>query len=299
MATGAAALVGMCSSRCRPGARSSHRSVAWSPTAPPATPSPAPAWTCTRARGRPGDTCTGADGRYAFDGLISTAADLRLKASAAGFAETWAPAAPDFANAAVSSLASGPVAQDIAVNGEVGALTGQIRDPLGQPASFVTVTVFTGANWQATTTSRTDGFYELANVPTGTYSIEFTRADMDPVWAQATVLVTAGATATANGQFTRQWGWPPPTTSSWDRPGRGRCLVTAVQVSAFNDLWQEVARTTSSDGTFRFEGLVAGGYRFRARRPAPSTSGGGARRRSLPHCGITSVASGYDGRSIC
>jgi hypothetical protein len=240
--------------------------------------------------------CVGADGRYAFNGLLSTASNLRLKANAPGFAETWAPAAPDFGNAAVLSIVSGPVAQEITLNGPVGTVAGQILDPGGEPASFVTVTLWSvSSTWTVSTTSRTDGGYVLANVPTGSYTVEFARSDLQNA-RRGTAVVASGATTTVDSQFETQIGIPLTryTVAGTVRDPAG-AFVTGVEISAFNDQWHEVARTISADGTFSLAGLIGIGYRFRARKPGyvdqwwtgGTTFGSGV--RYLPTNGLTPV----------
>ena len=81
-------------------------------------------------------TCTGTDGRYDVIALVTSAGNYKIKVTAPGHVEQWAPDEPTFRNALPIRLQpASPVVQDLALRTTAGAVAGRITDPEGQVPS--------------------------------------------------------------------------------------------------------------------------------------------------------------------
>lgn len=74
---------------------------------------------------------------------------------------------------------------------DAGAITGLATDPDGNLLSDVAVTAFAGDDEVTSTATAEDGTYELGNLPTGDYTVEFSLAGYEDV-SIADVALTAG-----------------------------------------------------------------------------------------------------------
>ena len=211
------------------------------------------------------EACTGGDGRYAFD-VLSTFTSVRLRVTAPGYGEMWAPDAPDFANATVSSLAAGPIAQNFALR--TTPCTGDSCPPscsswsLGQPVCSATADDGLPACWYAGPTrmssspGRADPLRPCRRRrPSRSYPARPTRAEttLELQWAGQRLNDATAAIHSQGCRRSHRYGWSTPPTTAPGVDGASALPVHVCRVQpgltrgrsrATNDLVTAVSSTT-------------------------------------------------------
>ncbi|SCG55220.1 MSCRAMM family protein [Micromonospora inositola] len=208
--------------------------------------------------------CADEQGRYTFSGLTRTI-QPRLRAQAAGHAELWWPAEPDYYNAdplRYPTDGSTTIEANLALLDAVGGFAGRITQPDGSPAYASEVTaVSTVGVWRAKAPTDSDGRYRLGNLPVGSYRLAIGPRGWDPTqWLPGTgnppvvtvFDVTPGATTTVDGRYLTTTGayeggvLTGTVTAATGAPVAGAC-VTAVSVYSGQE-----AATACTDATGRY-----------------------------------------------
>lgn len=128
-------------------------------------------------------TTTDPTGAYAIDN-IPMERSFRVRASAPGFAEVWAPEGPDFLNAREFQLLSSEMRVDVPLRRGSGTIRGRITDPAGAGvrATLGLHRPNVSSGWVAYT--RVDGTFELSNIPAGSYQVSVTTVGLGRQWAR-------------------------------------------------------------------------------------------------------------------
>ncbi|MEU5723288.1 carboxypeptidase-like regulatory domain-containing protein [Micromonospora sp. NPDC047738] len=226
--------------------------------------------------------CADEQGRYTFSGLTRTI-QPRLRGQAAGHAELWWPAEPDYYNAdqlRYPTDGSTTIKADLALTVAVGGFAGRITQPDGSPAyaSEVTAIAVGTAYWAAKAPTDSDGRYRLDNLPVGSYRLAIgPRGWASTQWLPgtgnppvATVFdVTPGATTTVDGRYlTANTAYEGGTlTGVVTRAATGApvaaACVTAVSVYSGQDA---ATACTDATGRYRLASLSTNlGYKLRVR----------------------------------
>jgi Carboxypeptidase regulatory-like domain len=220
-------------------------------------------------------TTSDAHGNYSFGG-ITPGTNYTVRFNPAGESDGY--------NTATSSPFTVTAGQATpGINGELfraAAVSGRVLDPSGQGAQGVTVTVEDTAGHTYTTTTGSDGRYELEGVPTGSYQIEFIPPFGQSYLYQwypgksgrpeaAEVSLTAGQLTSGLDATLASGG-----TISGTVIGRGAPL-SGVQVDVYEeggtpvfDDTEPTEVTTGTDGTYSFTGLPSGNYEIQFSAPA-------------------------------
>ncbi len=189
-------------------------------------------------------------GAYSIDGL---APGRRTVTASAGSFNTR--------NVTVTLLDGETRRQDFNLRGngtqETGSVTGRVTDQeRGLALRGVRVRVSAGPLTGRTTTTDASGDYSVADLPVGTYALNFSRSGYESRTV-TDVVVRASATTTANAQL---------DVASGDGRIFGRVrngdneVLEGVAVTLFLDGAEEASAVTDESGDYEITGLAAGTY---------------------------------------
>ncbi|MEV4415418.1 carboxypeptidase-like regulatory domain-containing protein [Catellatospora sp. NPDC049609] len=131
-----------------------------------------------------GQVCTGADGRYRFDGIYDFGVYLR---AAVGTTTWWWPGSldPVYATTVAAYPGVAPVA-DFVVERRQGTFRGSLTRQDGSPAIFATAALYpVGADKAITFTTALDGTFQRTGVPAGRYHVAFNGSGYATQWYPA------------------------------------------------------------------------------------------------------------------
>ena len=230
-------------------------------------------------------TVTDAEGSYQF-AEVEPGVQYRIRfGTAAGLASEWFEDAPTRQSAYALVLSAAEFVEANAQLDEGGAITGDVTDGNGNPASGVQVTVFGFSDtWAGSyqTSTADDGSYSIGNVRAGSYRVLFVPPvgpDLASEWFDDTgnrklstsITVPLGETvAGIDAQLEETGAIAGSVTDTNGNP------VSGVEVWAFDpgDAFVGFDRaSTASDGTYEIGNLRSENYRVVFRPPTGSGLG--------------------------
>lgn len=212
-------------------------------------------------------TCTDASGRYLISGLPDNLG-VKVRVTAEGYAEQWSGDKPDYANAQLLGLSpTNPPVQNFALRTGAGSVSGTITDPEGNGAGQTTITMSAASGgWSARVVTRTDGTFNLANIPPGDYRVMLQRSDLVTQWyEQASSSTTATLATVTDGQdrvikdqFLQRRSTAPPWGTlqghvTDQTTGEG---IAGASVLVMRSPFEEIARVRTDDaGSYVASGI--------------------------------------------
>ncbi|HET6809621.1 MAG TPA: carboxypeptidase-like regulatory domain-containing protein [Acidimicrobiales bacterium] len=234
-----------------------------------------------------GGTNTASDGTYTIKNLAAGSYDVEFVScqSSGNYLTQWYNGASGPSSATAVSVTAGQTTSGIdAALVAGGEITGTVTDTASPPNKLgrICVSASGGGNYGYASTAP-DGTYTIANLPSGSYSVEFYNGCGDsgsylPQWykgassqqAAAAVSVTAGQATPGIDAAMVPGGSISGRVTDTASPPNG---LSAVCVSASSTApgGQYGSASTSSDGSYTISGLAPGSYTVEFRNCGPGS----------------------------